>query len=375
MGEVLKMKAGKIDLDAMRKGINKRTGLNVAHNLSEGSPTIVKEWIPTGSRWLDSITCRGKKAGIPVGKITEIAGLSASGKSFMAALISANAQKLGHTVVYFDAESALDDTFLTKAGCDVGKMIYVQAISVEKVLSEIENLMDEYPDTQFLFVWDSIAATASEKDLEGDFNPQSSMAVKPRIFSKAFPKLTIPLANNQCTLVLINQLKTNITSNVAEAMTTPWIAPGGKAIEYFCSQRIWLTKRKAKAGYVTNDSGLRIGSEVKAKIEKSRFGTEGRTCTFKIIWGSDVGIQDEESWFDAIQISERLEQSGAWFSLVHNDGSKEKFQRKQWVAKLQNEKFRESVLTIMDEDVIMKFSNREGNASDFYELDDSPSDE
>ena len=98
----------------------------------------------------------------------------------MAALISANAQKLGHTVVYFDAESALDDTFLAKAGCDVDSMIYVQAISVEKVLSEIETLMDEYPHTQFLFVWDSIAATASEKDLEGDFNPQSSMAVKPR---------------------------------------------------------------------------------------------------------------------------------------------------------------------------------------------------
>ena len=115
MGEVLKMKAGKIDLDAMRKGINKRTGLNVAHDLSQGSPTIVKEWIPTGSRWLDSITCRGKRAGIPVGKITEIAGLSASGKSFMAALIAANAQQMGHTVVYFDAESALDDTFLSKA--------------------------------------------------------------------------------------------------------------------------------------------------------------------------------------------------------------------------------------------------------------------
>ena len=198
------------------------------------------------SNWisLDSITCRGKKAGIPVGKITEIAGLSASGKSFMAALISANAQKLGHTVVYFDAESALDDTFLAKAGCDVDSMIYVQAISVEKVLSEIETLMDEYPHTQFLFVWDSIAATASEKDLEGDFNPQSSMAVKPRIFSKAFPKLTIPLANNQCTLVLINQLKTNITWNV-EAMTTPWIALGGKAIEYFCSQHL-VNKTKGK---------------------------------------------------------------------------------------------------------------------------------
>lgn len=357
MGEVLKMKAGKIDLDAMRKGINKRTGLNVAHNLSEGSPTIVKEWIPTGSRWLDSITCRGKRAGIPVGKITEIAGLSASGKSFMAALISANAQRMGHTVVYFDAESALDDTFLAKAGCDVGSMIYVQAISVEKVLNEIESLMDEYPDTQFLFVWDSIAATASEKDLEGDFNPQSSMAVKPRIFSKAFPKLTIPLANNQCTLVLINQLKTNITSNVAEAMTTPWIAPGGKAIEYFCSQRIWLTKRKAKAGYVNNDSGLRIGSEVKAKIEKSRFGTEGRTCTFKIIWGSDVGIQDEQSWFEAIRLSgtDKMSRSGAWYTIVDGKGKSHKFQSAKWLDMLKNEDFRQAVFDIMDEVIIQKF--------------------
>ena len=357
MGEVLKMKAGKIDLDAMRKGINKRTGLNVAHNLSQGSPTIVKEWIPTGSRWLDSITCRGKRAGIPVGKITEIAGLSASGKSFMAALISANAQKMGHTVVYFDAESALDDTFLAKAGCDVSSMIYVQAISVEKVLNEIENLMDEYPDTQFLFVWDSIAATASEKDLEGDFNPQSSMAVKPRIFSKAFPKLTIPLANNQCTLVLINQLKTNITSNVAEAMTTPWIAPGGKAIEYFCSQRIWLTKRKAKAGYVTNDSGLRIGSEVKAKIEKSRFGTEGRTCTFKIIWGSDVGIQDEQSWFEAIRLSgsDKMSRSGAWYTIVDSKGKSHKFQSAKWLDMLKDDDFRQAVFDIMDEVIIQKF--------------------
>ena len=61
-------------------------------------------------------------------------------------------RRMGHTVVYFDAESALDDTFLTKAGCDVDRMIYVQAISVEKVLSEIENLMDEYPHTVFVCV-------------------------------------------------------------------------------------------------------------------------------------------------------------------------------------------------------------------------------
>ncbi len=62
--------------------------------------------------------------------------------------------------------------------------MYIQAVSVEKVLETIEDLMTEYSETQFLFIWDSIAATSSEKDLEGDFNPQSSMAVKPRIFAK-----------------------------------------------------------------------------------------------------------------------------------------------------------------------------------------------
>ena len=78
-------KAGKIDLKAMQKLVNKKTGLNVAHDLTQDSPTVVKEWIPTGSRWLDSIISRGNHAGIPVGKITEIAGLSGSGKSFLAA--------------------------------------------------------------------------------------------------------------------------------------------------------------------------------------------------------------------------------------------------------------------------------------------------
>ena len=191
------------------------------------------------------------------------------------------------------------------------------------------------------------------------------MAVKPRIFSKAFPKLTIPLANNQCTLVLINQMKTNITSNVAEAMTTPWIAPGGKAIEYFCSQRIWLTKRKAKAGYVNNDKGLRIGSEVKAKIEKSRFGTEGRTCAFKILWGDKVGIQDEESWLEALRLSgsSKFRVGGGWYYLTDSKGKEHKFRASSWTTKLKDQKFRTMVFEIMDEEIIRKFDTDGKNFS------------
>jgi len=350
-------KAGKIDINSMKKFVNKKVGLDIAHDLNEDNPTEVKEWIPTGSRWLDSIICRGQMAGIPVGKITELAGLSSAGKSYMACQIASQAQSKGHCVVYFDAESAIDPNFLTNSGIDINNdFLYIQAVSVEKTLETIEDLMTEYSETQFLFIWDSIAATSSEKDLEGDFNPQSSMAVKPRIFAKAFPKLTIPLANQQCTLLLINQLKTNITSNVAEAMTTPYVAPGGKAIEYFCSLRIWLTKRKAKAAHVLDDSGLRIGSEVKVKVEKSRFGSEGRTCGFKILWGKDVGIQDEESWLEALRASgSNRFKAGAWNKIYDRDGKEYKFQRSQWTTKLKDDEFRSIVFDIMDEEIIKKF--------------------
>ena len=372
MPKVTKLKKGALDISAIRGIINKKAGREVAHSLQDNNPTEVTEWIPTGSRWLDSIICKGKLAGVPVGKISEIAGLEATGKSFMAAQIAGNAQKMGIDVVYFDSESALDPSFLERAGCDLERLMYVQAESVEFVLETIEELLGT--GNKWLFIWDSLALTPSISDVEGDFNPQSSMAVKPRILSKGMAKLTIPIADANATLLVLNQLKTNMAARTpAEAMTTPYFTPGGKAMSYAYSLRVWLTARKAKASFITDENGYRVGSEVKVKLEKSRFGTAGRTCNFKILWGDeDIGVQDEESWFDAIQVSERLKQSGAWFTLVKNDGSEEKFQRKMWTEKLQKEDFRTSVLTIMDEDVIMKFKNREGNAQDFYDTEETP---
>jgi recombination protein RecA len=370
MPKVTKLKKGSLDIAAVRSIINKKAGREVAHSLQDNNPTEVNEWIPTGSRWLDSIVCKGKLAGIPVGKISEIAGLEATGKSFMAAQVAGNAQKMGIDVVYFDSESALDPSFLERAGCDLERLMYVQAESVEFVLETIEELLGT--GNKWLFIWDSLALTPSISDVQGDFNPQSSMAVKPRILSKGMAKLTIPIADANATLLVLNQLKTNMAARTpAEAMTTPYFTPGGKAMSYAYSLRVWLTARKAKASFIVDENGYRIGSEVKVKLEKSRFGTAGRTCNFKILWGDEsIGVQDEESWFDAIQVSERLSQSGAWYTLAQNDGSEVKFQRKQWVDKLQDEKFRESVLTIIDEDVIMKFKNREGKADDFYDTDD-----
>ena len=367
-----KSKAGKISIDGLRSLINKTSGVECAHNLNEANPTEVKEWIPTGSRWLDSIICRGQLAGIPVGKFTEIAGLEATGKSFMAAQIAANAQKMGMNVVYMDSESAIDPNFLERTGCDLENLIYVQAQNVEHVLETVEAVLHSGAE-RTLFIWDSLALTPTVSDVEGDFNPNSTMAVKARVLSKGMSKLTVPIANTQSTFLVLNQLKTNIPQGPNArivAMTTPYITPGGKSMHYVYSLRIWLTGRKAKAAFIVDDSGFRIGSEVKVKLEKSRFGTAGRNCAFKILWGSeDIGVQDKESWLEAIKVSDNLKQAGAWYSLVYSDGTEEKFQSAHWLDKLEDDKFRNRVFEIMDEEIIKKFDNREGDAGDFYDVD------
>jgi recombination protein RecA len=237
---------------------------------------------------------KGKVAGIPVGKISEIAGLEATGKSYMAAQIAANAHKMGMLVVYFDSESAIDPDFLERAGCDLTRLMYIQATSVEFVLETIEELLAA-TEEQILFVWDSLALTPSISDVEGDFNPNSSMAVKARILAKGMSKLIVPIANSQATLLVLNQLKANITTGPMAhitAMTTPYVTPGGKAMQYSYSLRIWLTGRKAKSAFIEDENGFRIGSEVKCRLEKSRFGTAGRFCTFRILWGTqEIGVQ------------------------------------------------------------------------------------
>ncbi len=363
-------KAGRVSMQDLMSLVNKKAGRNVAHDLTGENPTEVKEWIPTGSRWLDSIICKGHVAGIPVGKVTELAGLESTGKSYMAAQIAANAQKQGKMIVYFDSESAIDPSFLERAGCDLGRLMYVQASSVEFVLETVEELLGA-TDEQLVFIWDSLALTPSVSDVEGDFNPQSSMAVKARILAKGMSKLIIPIADRQATFVVLNQLKTNIPSGPNAriiAMTTPYMTPGGKAMHYSYSLRIWLTGRKAKASFVEDDKGFRIGSEVKVKLEKSRFGTQGRTCAFRILWGTDdIGIRDEESWFDAVKSSDHMKSAGAWYTLTMPDGYEKKFQPSKWAQLVQtDEEFRSHVIQLMDEEVVQKFDKREGSADQFY---------
>ena len=366
-----KTKTGRVSVQDLMSLVNKKAGRNVAHDLTAENPTQVKQWIPTGSRWLDSIICRGKSAGIPVGKISEIAGLEATGKSYMACQIAANAQKMGMIVVYFDSESAIDPSFLERAGCDLSRLMYIQAASVEFVLETVEELLGASSD-QLLFIWDSLALTPAISDIEGDFNPNSSMAVKARILAKGMSKLVIPIADKQASFLVLNQLKANITSGPMAritAMTTPYVTPGGKAMQYSYSLRIWLTGRKAKSAFIEDEKGFRIGSEVKCKLEKSRFGTAGRYCTFRILWGTeDIGIRDEESWFDAVKGSKHMKSAGSWYTLTMPSGYTKKFQPSRWTKMIQSDKeFKKNIIELIDIEVVQKFDKREENANKFYD--------
>ncbi len=360
---------GKLSSSDVLKMINKKAGRTIAFAGDQENPANIKDWIPTGSRWLDSIICRGQLAGIPVGRVTEIAGLESSGKSYMAGQIAREAQKKDIKVLYFDSEQTMTSEFLEKLGCDMGgdnQIIVVQPDDIEMVLETVEICMSNDPDSRYLFVVDSLAMTPCRADLEKDFNPQSSMAQKPRVLSLGMQKLTVALNKTQSTLLILNQLKTNIhTGNPMLALSQPYFTPGGKAIIYAYSLRIWLTGLKSKKSFVEDESGFRIGSEVKAKLEKSKFGTQGRICNFKILWGGeDVGIMNDESLMVAIKPSDKLKNAGAWFTL---EGWEKKFQAATFPKLMQTEpKFSKIVYDIMDEEVIRKFENKTGDAKDFY---------
>jgi len=358
---------------SIRDRFKKRHG-----ELSDASTGAVDMWIPTGSRWLDSIISQGGMSGIPTGKIVEIAGEESTGKSYLGLQIAKNALSMGLIVVYLDSESTYDPTFQEKVGIapDEENFIHAPAGTVENVFKIIEDMTVEAveSDNRVVIIWDSVANTPAQAELNSEYNPQSNVAVTPRIISLALKKLNQTIGQTKTTLIALNQLKTKIHTGMnahTMAMIDPWNAPGGKGIPYNASLRIWLTKRKSKASYVNDANGFRIGTEVKCSIKKSRFGSEGRVCTFKILWGGDeIRVADEESWFEAIKTSESLKQTGSWYALYDKDDNiiGNKFLSSVWLQRLEDEDFSDRVKEVMDEEIIYKFQKREGKADDFYKL-------
>lgn len=286
-----------------------------------------------------------------------------TGKSFLAAQIAANAQKKGFSVVYFDSEGAVDPSFLQRTGCELdgdNGLIYVTAETIEMVLKTIESLVGIANGRQFIFIWDSLANTVSEKESESDeFNPQQFVAVTPRVLSVGFKKLTIPILKGGHILLILNQLKTVIPKDPAEAMlvkSEPYFTPGGKSPTYSYSLRIWLTRRKAKSAQVTDEDENRVGCEVQALIKKNRFGSEGRRAYFDLMWGKGMTeINDATAWFEILQKGGHIQKTGNRWQV---EGTDRAFFEKNWQKELEDGAFRQQVEKLVEYELIEKFAQK-----------------
>jgi RecA/RadA recombinase len=336
----------------MRGSLNKKIGKEVAFDVSLRNPAAVTKWISTGSTILDLSIEPGKIAGIPVGRITEMAGLEASAKSYLAACIAKNAIKQHDmTIVYFDSESSIDAEFWRKMGLDIEEIVYVQALNVEFVLETIEHYLSEFSQPM-LFIWDSLAATSAKAVLAADFNPNANVGVKARVLSSGVPRLLIPLANHGSAFLVLNQLRDNLNLDQrSDRLANPFIAPGGKAMAFLYSLRIWLTKRQGKDTKILDDGGNIIGTTIRTQFKKSRFGSEGRKAEFSILWGGPkIVIQDEESWLLFLKEngSPNLTSGGPWNTLTGEGGFEKKFQKASWVEELREPKFRKAALDALE---------------------------
>jgi recombination protein RecA len=295
----------------------------------EETPTDLTDFISTGNTMLDIAISNRPNGGIAAGRITELTGLEASGKSLVGASLIATTQKRGGVAVLVDTENAVNDEFFQAVGVDMKKLVYVQHDTVEDIFDSIVHIIEKVrssakKDKLVTIVVDSVAAASTKTELAADFNKDGYATAKSIIISKAMRK---------------------ITNLLAPAFSDPYTTSGGKAIGFHASTRI----RLSQVGKLKDSAGNIIGITTKAVVTKNRLGPPYREAEFDIYFNR--GIDDYSSWLDVLKENGIVKQAGAWYS--YND---EKFQGKDFPTFLESNQERKSELyDKICEALIMKY--------------------
>lgn len=285
-------------IDAITDQINKKYGAGSFMRLGSNK-TVNVDVISTGALTLDHALGVG---GIPRGRITEIYGHEASGKTTLTLHIIAEAQKAGGYAAFIDAEHALDPTYASALGVDIDNLYISQPNSGEEALEILEKVVSS---TAFdIVVVDSVAALVSRAELAGDIG-DAHIALQARLMSHALRKLTAIISNTNTAVIFINQLRQNIATTGYGAGPTE-TTTGGKALKFYSSVRLDIRRTEwIKKGDET------IGHKVKIKVVKNKLSAPFKVVNLEIIFGH--GISTEGLLIDLAMEAKIITRSGAWF--------------------------------------------------------------
>ncbi len=284
-------------LSAALSQIEKQFGKGSVMRMGDATAVRNMDVVSTGSLSLDIALGIG---GLPRGRVVEIYGPESSGKTTMTLHVVAEAQKLGGTAAFVDAEHALDPVYAEKLGVDMDDLLVSQPDTGEQAL-EITDMLVRSGAVDVVVV-DSVAALTPKAEIEGEMG-DSHVGLQARLMSQALRKLTANIKRSNCMVIFINQIRMKIGVMFGSPETTT----GGNALKFYSSVRLDIRR----TGAIKKGDEV-VGNETRVKVVKNKVAPPFKQANFEILYGEGVSREGE-----IIELGVKhdiVDKSGSWYS-------------------------------------------------------------